>query len=65
MARTARRQLEGRHLLFEEYLRSRTTLNKVSQRRQRSKRRFLIKSPLVFFQSFSQLLQVAYFGKCK
>ena len=27
MARTARRQLEGRHLLFGEYLRSRTTLN--------------------------------------
>ena len=27
MARTARRQLEGRHLLFGEYLRSWTTLN--------------------------------------
>ena len=27
MARTARRQLEGRHLLFGEYLRSCTTLN--------------------------------------
>ena len=27
MARTARRQLEGRHLLFGEYLRSLTTLN--------------------------------------
>ena len=27
MARTARRQLEGRHLLFGEYLRSFTTLN--------------------------------------
>ena len=27
MARTARRQLEGRHLLFGEYLRSWTNLN--------------------------------------
>ena len=27
MARTARRQLEGRHLLFGEYLRSWSTLN--------------------------------------
>ena len=27
MARTAKRQLEGRHLLFGEYLRSWTTLN--------------------------------------
>ena len=27
MARTARRQLEGRHVLFGEYLRSLTTLN--------------------------------------
>ena len=27
MARTARRQLEGRHLLFGEYLQSLTTLN--------------------------------------
>ena len=27
MARTARRQLEGRHLLFGEYLRGCTTLN--------------------------------------
>ena len=27
MARRARRQLDGRHLLFDEYLRSCTTLN--------------------------------------
>ena len=38
---------------------------KVPRRRQRSKRRFLIKSPLAFFQTFSRLLQVAYFCKCK
>ena len=34
----------------------------VPQLRQRSKRRFLIKSPLAFFQTFSRLLEVAYFA---
>ena len=33
MARTARRQLEGRHLLFGEYLRSWTNLNVHYRRR--------------------------------
>ena len=38
---------------------------KVPRRRQRSKRPFLIKSPLAFFQTVSRLLQVAYFFKCR
>ena len=39
------------------------TVPKVPRRRQRAKRRFLVKSRFAFFQTFSRLLQVAYFVK--
>ena len=38
---------------------------KVPRGRQQSKRRFLVKSQFTFFQTFSRLLQIAYFVKCR
>ena len=42
-----------------------TSMPRDEIKRQRSKRCFLIKSEFAFFQTFTRLLQVAYFVKCR
>ena len=42
-----------------------TSMPRDKIKRQRSKRCFLIKSEFAFFQTFTRLLQVAYFLKCR
>ena len=42
-----------------------TSMPRDKIKRQRSKRCFLIKSEFAFFQTFTRLLQVAYFVKCR